>query len=74
MNHLLYITAIRSSQIRSLVERGAIQLGLFDDTDLVEITHPDYPGERLVVCRNSELAKKRHHDRQALLRGGNDKT
>ena len=63
----LYITAIRSSQIRSLVERGAIQLGLFDDTDLVKITHPDYPGERLVVCRNSELAKKRHHNRQALL-------
>ena len=63
----LYITAIRSSQIRSLVETGAIQLGLFDDTDLFEITHPDYPGERLVVCRNSELAKKRHHDRQALL-------
>ena len=63
----LYISALRSGQIRSLVESGAIQLGLFDDTDLFEITHPDYLGERLIACKNEELAKKRNHTRQALL-------
>ena len=63
----LYISALRSQQIRSLVESDAIQLGLFDDTDLFEISHPDYPGERLIACKNEELAKKRHQTRQALL-------
>lgn len=64
----LYISALRSSQIRSLVEQGAIQLGLFDELDLLEISvHPDYPGERLVVCKNEELGRKRSHDRNALI-------
>jgi len=46
---------------------GSIQLGLFDERSLFEIRHPDYPGERLVACRNPELAKLRAHKRQELL-------
>jgi hypothetical protein len=65
---LEWITALRSPQIRGLVEAGAIQLSLFDETDLAQITHPDYPGERLVVCRNPRLAAERARKRQELLR------
>jgi transposase len=64
---LQWITALKSSQIRALVEGGALQLGLFDERNLFELTHPDYPGERLVACRNVELGKLRGHKRQALL-------
>jgi transposase len=62
-----WITALRSDAIRTLVEQGHVQLGLFDQRNLVEITHPDYPGERLVACRNPELATARAAKRQALL-------
>jgi len=64
---LKWITALKSSQIRALVEGGALQLGLFDEKNLFELTHPDYPGERLVACRNVELGKLRRHTRQSLL-------
>jgi transposase len=62
-----WITALRAPAIRSLVEAGAFQLCLFDDRDLAEITSPDYPGERLVVCRNPLLAEERTRKRLALL-------
>ena len=63
-----WITALKSGQIRSLLEGETLQLGLFDERNLVELTHhPDYPGERLVACRNPQLAKLRAHKRQALL-------
>lgn len=62
-----WITALRSEAIRELVEQGHVQLGLFDQRNLFELTHPDYPGERLVACRNPELAKSRAHTRQSLL-------
>jgi transposase len=64
---LSWITALKGGQIRALVEGGALQLGLFDERNLFELTHPDYPGERLMACRNSELAKLRAHKRQDLL-------
>lgn len=64
---LSWITALKSSQIRALVEGGALQLGLFDERNLFELQHPDYPGERLVACRNSELGRLRAHKREALL-------
>jgi transposase len=64
---LEWITALKSSQIRALVEGGALQLGLFDKRNLFELTHPDYPGERLMACRNVELGKLRAHKRQSLL-------
>ena len=62
-----WITALKSSQIRSLVEGEALQLGLFDERRLFELTHTEYPGERLIACRNPELAKLRAHKRQSLL-------
>ena len=64
---LEWITALKSSQIRALVEGGALQLGLFDQRNLFELRHPDYPGERLMACRNVELGKLRAHKRQSLL-------
>jgi hypothetical protein len=62
-----WITALKSTQIRSLLEGGTLQMGLFDERNLVELTHPDYPGERLMACRNPELTKLRSHKRRALL-------
>jgi len=64
---LEWITALRSGQIQKLVSDGALQLSLFDQTDLAEITHPDYPGERLVVCRNPLLAEERARKREDML-------
>jgi transposase len=62
-----WITALKSVSIRALVEQGHLQLGLFDQRNLAEITSPDYPGERLVACRNDALAKLRAHKRESLL-------
>jgi hypothetical protein len=67
MTGLGWITALKSSQIRCLVEGEALQLGLFDERSLFELTHADYPAERLIACRNPELAKRRAQKRQALL-------
>lgn len=64
---LEWITALRSVQIQKLVADGALQLSLFDQTDLAEITHPAYPGERLVVCRNPQLAEERARTREELM-------
>ncbi|HEY5986612.1 MAG TPA: IS1634 family transposase [Streptosporangiaceae bacterium] len=62
-----WITALRAPQIQALVSDGRLQLSLFDEKDLAEITHPAYPGERLIVCRNPLLADERHRKRQELL-------
>jgi len=62
-----WITALRAPAIRKLAEAGAIDRSLFDERDLAEITSPDYPGERLVVCRNPLLADERHRKREKLL-------
>jgi transposase len=62
-----WITALRSSAIRELLDGGAFQLDLFDQRDMAAITSPDYPGERLMVCRNPELARRRAHKREELL-------
>jgi len=64
---LSWITALKSRQIRTLVEGGGLQLGLFDERDLFEFTHPAYPGERLIACRNAELLKLRAHKRRSLI-------
>ena len=64
---LEYLTALRAPEIKSLVKQGAIQLSLFDETDLFEIAHPDYQGERLVCCKNPLLAEERGRKRQSLL-------
>jgi len=62
-----WITALKSVSIRALIEQGHLQLGLFDERNLLELSAPDYPGERLVACRNPELAKLRAHKREDLL-------
>lgn len=62
-----WITALRAPQIRELVGRGSLQLTLFDDRDLGEITDPEYPRERLIVCRNPFLAEERARKRRELL-------
>ncbi len=60
-------TALRAPSIRALLEQGAFQLSLFDQRDLAEVTSAEFPGERLVVCRNPLLAAERSRKRQELL-------
>jgi hypothetical protein len=62
-----WISALKAPQIRQLVEAGPLQLSLFDQRDLAEIASPEYPGERLVACRNPLLAAERARKRDALL-------
>jgi len=62
-----WITALRAPQIRALLDTGAFQLSLFDERDLAEITAPEFPGERLVVCKNPLLAEERTRKREGLL-------
>jgi hypothetical protein len=62
-----WITALRAPAIKVLLESGALQLSLFDQRDMASITAPDFPGERLVVCRNPDLATERTRKREELL-------
>jgi len=62
-----WITALRAPAIQALAASGALQLSLFDQQDLAEITHPAYPGERLIVCKNPLLAEDRARKRRELL-------
>jgi hypothetical protein len=62
-----WITALRGPAIKELLNSGLIQLTLFDTRDMAAITSPDFPGERLVVCRNADLAAERARKREELL-------
>ena len=62
-----WITALKTGAIRKLVDGGALQLDLFDERNLFEFAHEDFPGERLVACRNPALARKREHKRESML-------
>jgi hypothetical protein len=62
-----WITALRAPAIKGLLQSGALQLSLFDQRDMASITTPDFPDERLVVCRNSDLAAERSRKREELL-------
>jgi len=62
-----WVSALRGSAIRALVEQGALQLSLFDRKNLAAITAPEYPGERLIACFNPLLAAERQRKRTALL-------
>jgi transposase len=62
-----WISALRSSQISQLLKEGAIEQSLFDERNLAEIKSPDFPGERLIACRNPFLADRRRFKREALL-------
>ncbi len=63
-----WIGALRPEAIKKLATNGAIQMGLFDERNLFELKHPDFPGERLVACRNAELAHRRAIKRESLLK------
>jgi hypothetical protein len=62
-----WITALKAPQVKKLVKEGSLQLSLFDETNLAEIESADYPGERLVVCRNPLVAAERARKRDDLL-------
>ncbi len=62
-----WVTSLRAPAIRALADDGALQMSLFDEANLAEISHPDYPGERLVACRNPALAEMRATKRVELL-------
>jgi transposase len=62
-----WVSALRSSHIRKIIAEGNPQLGLFDESGLVEIENDEFPGERLVMCLNPLLREKRRHEREKLL-------
>jgi hypothetical protein len=62
-----WLTSLRAPSIAALAASGALQMSLFDEVNFAEITHPDYPGERLVACRNPALAAERARKRSELL-------
>ena len=62
-----WVTCLRAPAVKALAESGVLQLSLFDQANLAEITHPDYPGERLIACRNPALAIERARKRTELL-------
>ena len=67
MDGVHWITALRTEALRKLAQGGELQRSLFDECNLFEFTHQDYPAERLVACRNPELAKLRMLKRQDLM-------
>jgi hypothetical protein len=64
-----FVSALKTAQIRKLINGGELQLTLFDETNLAEITSPEFPDERLVVCRNPHLQAERTRKREDLLAG-----
>ncbi len=64
---LEWVTSLRAPQIRRLVQNGVLQPSLFDELDLAEIHHPDFPNERLIACRNPLLATERSRKRKEML-------
>jgi hypothetical protein len=62
-----WITALRGPAIQQLAQAGTLQFSLFDTRDMAEVSSPDYPGERLVVCKNPLLAEERRRKRDELL-------
>jgi len=62
-----FVSALKSAQIRKLLAAGDLQLSLFDETNLAEISSDEFPGERLVVCRNPAVAAERRRKRDELL-------
>jgi len=62
-----WLTALKSTSIHALVGEGHVQMDLFDERNLFELTHPEYPDERLIACKNPALAELRGHKRESLL-------
>jgi transposase len=70
---LEWVSALRAPQIQKLAAAGTIQMSLFDEQELAEVSHPDYPGERLIVCRNPLLAAERARKRNELIEAAEKK-
>lgn len=68
-----WITALRAPQIRQLLNEGTLQLTIFDEVSLAEVTSPSFPNERLIICRNPSLAAKRARKREELLQATEQK-
>jgi transposase len=68
-----WVSALKAPQIQSLLDGGAFQMSLFDKINIAEITHPDYPDERLVLCHNKPLARKRSLTRESMLKATEEK-
>ncbi len=64
---MTWVTALKSGRIRSLVHSGVLQLGLFDERNLFSVRDPKLAGERLIACKNHDLARLRAHKRQSLV-------
>jgi transposase len=64
---LSWVTALRAPSIRQLLDRGSLQLSLFDTQNLAEVTDPRFPGERLVICHNPAMESERARKREELL-------
>lgn len=62
-----WITALRPEGIKKLLDGGQLQMGLFDQRNLFELSHPDFPDERLVACRNPDLARRRAEKRNSMI-------
>ncbi len=67
VDRLDWITALKSGKLRALVADGTLQLGLFDESNLYAFAHPDFPGERLMACRNPVLGRLRAFKREDML-------
>ncbi|MDE2718786.1 MAG: hypothetical protein OXI33_17475 [Chloroflexota bacterium] len=67
LDGMSWITTFRAPTIRNLIRAGAVQPSLFDERNLTDITSDEFPGKRLIVCRNSLRADERHRMRQELL-------
>lgn len=65
--HIDWITALKAPQVKALAQKGALPLSLFEEYNLAEITDPDYPDERLIVCRNPLVGQERTRKREELL-------
>ena len=70
---LRWITTLRAPTIRKLIAAGGVAQTMFDERDLAEISSPEFPGERLIVCRNPVLAEQRRRKRQELLAATDEK-
>ena len=69
-----WVTALRNTEIQKLAEDpGPLQMSLFEQQNLAEISHPNYPGERLITCRHPALAERRNHKRTSLLEATDEK-
>jgi transposase len=63
-----WITALKTGAIRKLMKAGLVQMDLFDDRNIFELEHDDFPGERLVACRNEALGRKRKYKRESMIK------